>query len=916
MGCSCSSDQLTLEDLELDELKNINSEYIKLHKQISNKNTKIDEHIYLVETDFFQKLCENFSINLSDVENLNIDIVNSEIENFPNNLRFPRIKIIENQDEIKTPDIELITEKILELLNMKKFKYIDKNVEFKKLQDEKIELVFKNGTKITIIYTKEKIPFKVNNNENYNLKNKDHLSNQNNVIANQNPIIYNNNSSLNNAILKYENFYLYYSQLFNDLKELDNLMKSQIDSSKIYNDYVIISKANYNYLTKLFENNNLFYSSDIIDSYEKITPITKVDNIIDNVIDIRIEKYIKDDSFLHLDMKLVINTDLNYLENFILIKKDLLKKFGVDENKMINNIFDIFIGENYIYIDIDKKMHNKIIICSRDKFFFNTNIIIKCLEKLYFENEVIKYIKNKGGFEYFFSKKGFDINNKNHFRDFDEETPIGEIRIINYKSNIIDTNDTVEEKETKINLLYEQIIISLNSIKQLSGYLNEKEINLLLNKYIYDLTPKNENDTKNNKSNDDLLIKDKDLQEIENLIKLRNKNNFKDIIDTILDIIHLKLGGKKIDENDEGNDRNYICDTFKNNFNEINNTIIKNLFFGIILNTTIPICCKEKFYKCDLSKFIYLNHEKIKNYNNLNDILENWDFSETNLYFCQRCYSDNEADIKKVFIEYPNILIIILNDEKEKEKKSIEFPFELDISKFAFKYKLINVISSPYIYKDFKNIKCENNKWILLDKTNKKLNQEELKLYTKYPRVFFYEKIKKGQKEIELDTKTEKKVDDFFNASIITKTLKPNDTRINNSMRCFIDNIVESNNDFELIKRNNNNNTKIEENEYNNLNNVNKNNLRYDIKNTEENQNNGLININIINSKNKPLNGEFKKNDNQSYANVDNKIINEYYDNDNMNDDAACKDNKKEINVNKDFTHNLEKNFNNNINNN
>ena len=472
MGCSCSSDQLTLEDLELDELKNINSEYIKLHKQISNKNTKIDEHIYLVETDFFQKLCENFSINLSDVENLNIDIVNSEIEKFPNNLRFPRIKIIENQDEIKTPDIELITEKILELLNLKKFKYIDKNVEFKKLQDEKIELVFKNGTRITIIYTKEKIPFKVDNNEKYNLKNKDHLSNQNNVIANQNPIIY--NSSLNNAIFKYENFYLYYSQLFNDLKELDKLMKRQIDSFKKYNDYVIISKANYNYLTKLFENNDLFYSSDIIDSYEKITPITKVDNIIDNVIDIKKKKYIKDDSFLHLDMKLVINTDLNYLENFILIKKDLLKKFGVDEEKMINNIFDIFIGKNHIYIDIDKKMHNKIIICSRDKFFFNTNIIIKCLEKLYFENEVIKFIKNKGGFEYFFSKKGFDMNNKNHFRDFDEETPIGEILIINNKSNIIDTNNTVEEKETKINLFYEQIIISLNSIKQLSDYLNEK----------------------------------------------------------------------------------------------------------------------------------------------------------------------------------------------------------------------------------------------------------------------------------------------------------------------------------------------------------------------------------------------------------------------------------------------------------
>ena len=184
MGCSCSRNQLILEDMELDELKNIRSDYIKLHKQISNKNTKIDENIYLVETDFFQKLCENFSINLNNIENLNDDILNSEIKKFPNNLRFPLIKIIENQDQIKTPNIELITEKILELLKFEKLKYIDKNVEFKKLQDEKIELVFKNGTRITIIYTKEKIPFKVDNNEKYNLKNKEHLSNQNNVIAN------------------------------------------------------------------------------------------------------------------------------------------------------------------------------------------------------------------------------------------------------------------------------------------------------------------------------------------------------------------------------------------------------------------------------------------------------------------------------------------------------------------------------------------------------------------------------------------------------------------------------------------------------------------------------------------------------------------------------------------------------------
>jgi hypothetical protein len=296
--------------------------------------------------------------------------------------------------------------------------------------------------------------------------------------------------------------------------------------------------------------------------------------------------------------------------------------------------------------------------------------------------------------------------------------------------------------------------------------------------------------------------------------------------------------------------------------------------------------------------------------------MENWNILKSNVYFCKRCCFDNEADITKVFIEYPNILIIILNNEKENEKKSIEFPVELEISKFSCKYKLINLISSQDIYNDFKNIKYENNKYILLGKTNIKLSEEESKLYTKYPRVFFYEKINGSQKKIELDTQTEKKVDDLFKMSIITNHLKPNDTRINNTLMYLKDNFIESSNGFELIKKKNNNNTYSKEYEFNNLNNVNKNNLKYDIKNTEENQNNGLININIINSKNKPLNGEFGKNDNQSYANVDNKIINEYYDNDNMKDDAAFKDNKKERNMNKDFIQNFGKNFNNNINNN
>jgi hypothetical protein len=77
-------------------------------------------------------------------------------------------------------------------------------------------------------------------------------------------------------------------------------------------------------------------------------------------------------------MKLVINTDLNYLENFILIKKDLLKKFGVDEKKMINNIFDIlsFISNLIKFKNI--YLHNNTLLYPNNKII----LILSLNEKL------------------------------------------------------------------------------------------------------------------------------------------------------------------------------------------------------------------------------------------------------------------------------------------------------------------------------------------------------------------------------------------------------------------------------------------------------------------------------------------------------------------------------------------------------
>ena len=83
-------------------------------------------------------------------------------------------------------------------------------------------------------------------------------------------------------------------------------------------------------------------------------------------------------------------------------------------------------------------------------------------------------------------------------------------------------------------------------------------------------------------------------------------------------------------------------------------------------------------------------------------------------FYCKNCGIEcGEADLTKQLIEYPQILIIILNDANGESKKSIKLPVILDVPKFSFKYKLINVISSKNKDNNFNIINQNNNIWTL-----------------------------------------------------------------------------------------------------------------------------------------------------------------------------------------------------------
>ena len=575
--------------------------------------------------------------------------------------------------------------------------------------------------------------------------------------------------------------------------------------------------------------------------------------------------------------------NIKYPTDFILIKKDLLLKFGIEKKKLEKNQFDIFFGENYLFLENNtNNCYKNIIVCSRENFFFTVNITISCLLKKYFEKEVEPHIKNKRGFDYFFDKIGLNINKEKVFRHIIDEDLASDIYIINYKPKqlvkIYEVQTKKEINEIKVNPILKAIIISLYLINPLSEFLRkfgatETDLTSLFINFIHEFPFKYENGMNC-------------IKKIEEIIKIMKiKNNFQDMIDSILDDIHVRLGGeiyneKKFDK--EGNDVKYVCNKFQINFNSQKNSKIKELFYGIILHTTTPTCCQLKFYKCSMIKSIYLNNENIKNFDNLKDIMENWGISKNNDYLCDSCYSNCEAEITKKFVLYPQILIIILNDETGKSKKYIDFQIEFNIKKFSFTYKLLFAVMGDKFDQNFDILKYnEDNKLLSFDPTINSFKKEEINTHSKFPRILFYEKINESELKNGL-TQTENNFDNFFNKSITTNKLL-NNTRMKKSMEYGYEDSNIMNNEYEIfnIKNKENNNNYNNKNPYEQEYDLKSNNYPDDNSNKEGAQK--LLNLNMNMNNNFP----FSKEEIEKFGGMENliKFINSQDNNDIENKD-------------------------------
>ena len=561
---------------------------------------------------------------------------------------------------------------------------------------------------------------------------------------------------------EYELYFNYYKQLFKELDKIDQLINLDIDSEKKYSDYAIVNKRYFNKLIKLFESEENFSNEEyIIDSLDNLTKIDNI-NININTFENRIQSIINNYSLFQVETEQITNTEIKYPKEFTLIKKDLLVNFRINQEMLKNNKFEILFGENYLFI----KEGNNIIIYSKQKLFFNAIIIFECFKESYFDEDLVRNIKNKRGFDYFFDKIGFDFSKIFKYQHMKDEKLLSNIIII--------------KKEDKIQKEYlKQIIFSLSNIVSLKeelvvGFKDEKEVNIIT-LFL--------NFIKNNKTDKDIIN--------EIFKKIKNNgidiylNNFKITIELVLDKMHQQLNSNEIFKyitSIEDNDKDYVYNTFKIKFDSQNNTIIRKIFFGIIMKTIIPNCsCKERSYSCESSKYLYLNCEIIKENDKLEDILENWVKPKKIKYKCKNCVIECEAEISKNFYEYPEILIIILNDSFCQKKKLIEFPIELVIPIFSYKYKLINVISNDQEENILNIIGVGEEKFIVNHNDKKEeINSNEIRQRVSFPRVLFYKKIEKNDINLE-ESFTEVGVKKFFQKSIASGPFNMND-RLKNSI--------------------------------------------------------------------------------------------------------------------------------------
>ena len=217
------------------------------------------------------------------------------------------------------------------------------------------------------------------------------------------------------------------------------------------------------------------------------------------------------------------------------------------------------------------------------------------------------------------------------------------------------------------------------------------------------------------------LIQEKDKNKV--FIKNKLYVNSKMLINFLIEELHKELNIKKVfsdneimisNNNFESQNEKEALHNYLEEFTKNNNSLISKNFYGLIRKKIICQGCKAERYSFEYYSFLTININKIKNFlsneekveKNKNKknikLLDFFDYYNKPEYlvgdsniFCKKCQAKNGMIIiKNIYSTHPIIPIIIERDEDPKlNKDKIDFPEELDLSKYI-EYKT----SSKHFY--------------------------------------------------------------------------------------------------------------------------------------------------------------------------------------------------------------------------
>ena len=421
-----------------------------------------------------------------------------------------------------------------------------------------------------------------------------------------------------------------------------------------------------------------------------------------------------------------------HYKNYYIIKNVNNIKFGGNDNYDDFKKYRILLG-NQLIILIDEK-NNNILIYSIDKDnkkVYNPKYCLNFNELKFLQEQIISIQKMKN-FEEYISQLGINIKNDLVQDIIYNNIIIGKFILLKTDALTIDSyelppliglenvgatcymNATLQ-CFSNIDLLTNYFFINMNIIlKSKKKYtLAYEYLKLILNLWNKSIDPKKKfyapNDFKQR------------IGEKNPLFAGVAANDSKDLILFILEELHNDLNNPKPNQNQLINNNNKIINAlyeeFIQDYNSRNNSIIKDIFYGVQESTSICLNCKLKLDSYTIFNFLVFPLEKVRQYLIQNNIcfskvtlehcLQHYISPENltgqNKMYCNQCKGEFDAQTYNKIFKHPKVLIIILN-----RGKGIEFnvPFTYTI-KLELNNIFINMENNPNFEGVDKNKKVE-----------------------------------------------------------------------------------------------------------------------------------------------------------------------------------------------------------------